>query len=261
MRVVDESSLGVYEANTHAAMSTLLQRAVAKREAAAREQQLLEAYAYAAAAAALTAVPTLPASVDSVAACAHRIHGEGGEGGGGDGGDVAVGRQASSSRQTSSHASTSTPHTPATVDLRMPRGFACSAVVDGEYTQWGDKFPDIVPVFEAGDHTVCDLTVSHPRCGTIHWPGRLSFTASFTLCEVLELAPGVIGVYGGVRDKPEYGEALNRHAVVTLLNIRPLDGVSLDSFIERLTGIAEESGRFIAYTAESGEWSFEIDRP
>jgi hypothetical protein len=254
---VDQSTVGVYEAETYAAMMALLQRALAKKEAAAAEQerQILEAHAIAAALA--FAPRPAPLAVDSVEACAMRNRGGASEADGGD--DACCGDD--STRAASSTSVPPRPRTPFVVDLRMPRGYSCSAVVDGELTHWGDKHPDIVPVFDVGEHTVCDLTVSLSQCGTVHWSGELSLTSAFTLSDVIELAPGEVGVYVGARSKPAYGEALNRPATVTLVNIRPPGGVAISHFVERLEEIADLSGRFVEYDAESARWSFVIESP
>lgn len=122
---------------------------------------------------------------------------------------------------------------------------------------------------DSGECTVENFTIGRKGYGSIYFEGKVNLT-KLNLDEIVHIRRKEVIVYPDDNQKPPIGEALNKHAQVTLDGVWPTDKTSREliksperllemKYEERLESASRKQGaRFLEYRPETGSWVFEV---
>ena len=104
---------------------------------------------------------------------------------------------------------------------------------------------------------VNDLRVGN-QYGYIEWPGWTPIN-NLSFDHIVSIRQSTISVYEKnaiLFPEPPRGNGLNKHAILTLRQVRPQIGKDMDAFEESLK---RSAGNFISYDRATGDWKFQVD--
>lgn len=106
---------------------------------------------------------------------------------------------------------------------------------------------------------VYHFTILHPKFGKIVWDDDCDLTG-LDLDDIISMEQNSVSVYEGSVEKPEVGEGLNKPAVITLYNVRPIGDGGVEQFISAVLKPAclKDDADFISYDEQSFEWTFRV---